>query len=70
VSRTEYVYVDVEVLRVSERAVLLRTTSGGGDQEWIPRSLCEGGGPQYVPGEEGKTDCIGIEEWKVDELGW
>jgi len=52
----DFVEVAGEVIRTTEKAVLVRTV--GDDEVWVPRSMVEGGGAV----QEGDED-IQVKEW-------
>ncbi|MGE5527779.1 MAG: hypothetical protein ACM3X6_01370 [Patescibacteria group bacterium] len=59
----DHVDVVARVIHLTDKAALLRV---GTDQQWVPKSLIEDPDTLAI----GEEVTIGIEEWKVDELGW
>ncbi|MGE5551538.1 MAG: hypothetical protein ACM3ZC_13585 [Bacteroidota bacterium] len=59
----DYIDVTARVISMTARAALLEVN---GDRRWVPKSLIDD--PDSL--EEGEEVTIGIEEWKLEELGW
>ena len=59
-----YVTVNVEVVKLTERAALLRFEING-DPEWVPLSAIDGA----VGKPDGTWTNVEIAEWKLRELG-
>jgi hypothetical protein len=65
-SRNSKTEVDVEVLRVSQAALLVTD----GDQEvWIPFSLIDDDSDITAESEAGDSGTLIIPEWKAEEAG-
>jgi hypothetical protein len=59
----DHINVSGRVVKLTPRAVLFEVR---GDRQWVPKSLIDD--PDSL--EEGEEVTIGIEEWKLEELGW
>ena len=63
--RDSFVYIDAEVLAVTERAVQLDID---GERTWVPKSAIEDGDCVDESDLE-TTITLGIAEWKANDLG-
>lgn len=62
----EWVDVSGEVMRATERAVLIAPDDENMEPEWVPRS-CIADGDELHKGDD---DVFSIKRWKADALGW
>ena len=63
----DHVDVCVEVIKVTDRAYLLKDVESE-EEAWIPISLCDR--DDLTDDDIGEELDVGIQEWKLEELGW